>query len=69
MTDKQTEFRSVALTAKHTALLVETLGAGQAVPGVICQKQAPKSGDKQEPPANTHMVCVCARAPGLWEVD
>lgn len=42
--DGGAEFRSVAVTAEHTALLVETLGAGQAVPGVVCQKQAPASG-------------------------
>lgn len=34
-TETEREFRSVMVSAKHTALLVKALRAGEAVPGVI----------------------------------
>lgn len=34
--------RSHTVRARHTALLVKALNAGQTMPGVICQKQTKK---------------------------
>lgn len=38
--------RSHTVRARHTALLVKALNAGQTMPGVICQKQTKKKKKK-----------------------
>lgn len=51
--------RSHTVRARHTALLVKALNAGQTMPGVICQKQT----KKKEKEKFSHLFFFFLRGP------